>query len=71
MSERTVKTQAELDQALADRVEHFVACEVSVEDISPIHEGIGSTAKCKVRACRVLHEVDINGRVVYRKEADK
>ena len=54
--------------AYRENAAHFVACEVAVEDISPIHEAFGSTAKCKVRACRVLHEVDINGAVIHRKE---
>jgi hypothetical protein len=48
--------------AYREDAKHFVACQVAVADISPITDG--GTAKVKVRACKVLHEVDINGKQV-------
>jgi hypothetical protein len=39
----------------------YVAVSVAVDDLVPI---TGGTAKCKARACKVLHEVDLDGKKV-------
>ncbi|MGC4151532.1 MAG: hypothetical protein QM628_00440, partial [Propionicimonas sp.] len=46
------------------RAEHYMAVEVPVAEIRPITSG--GTAKCKVRTCHVVAEVDIDGATITR-----
>jgi hypothetical protein len=42
----------------------FLACEVALKDVVVIRSGSGPSDKVKASACRVLHEVDVDGEPV-------